>query len=746
MAPGQVGDAPVAGRGERAGAHGTRPRPSSRLDRARATSAPGSPAVAATRSVAGCGEPARPARRPSGVAHHARPGASRIVRSPYPRTSGRSVLDEVERAVERRSRYRARAESGMESQGPRTAIPLAKSRIDAKVDFDVRRPKVVAIVALIATVRRWSPSPVRRVRGSPARSNPPRRLPIGAGRAACPRDGDDDHSRPIQPPVPTGTWIKTRRCSSQTTAQSRHRLGRAAQRRTPRPDRRQNRGARYQHLVVRPGLSTATAPPADSSLTKTLVGVAHRTLPCGTMITFRNPETASRGHGPGRRPRAVRRGRQWDLTHGAVRQLGHCYTGSSTGGTRRAPTGTLRASTRTHHEGSRMRILVVGAGGVGSAVAPIAARRDFFEHIVVADYDPAGRAHGRAARRRTPVQRRPVDASDRPTPSPRSCRANGITHVLQRGRPAVRHADLRRRRSTAGADYLDMAMSLSQPHPERPYEQYRRQARRRAVRPGRGLGRAGRLALVGIGVEPGLSDVFARYAADHLFSAIDEVGVRDGANLMVEGYDFAPSFSIWTTIEECLNPPVDLGERTAAGTRPRRSREPEVFDFPEGIGPVECVNVEHEEVLLVPRWVDAKRVTFKYGLGDEFIDVLKIAAQAGPRPDRQGARRRRPRSRRGTWSPPRCPTRPRSATRCSGKTCAGTWVTGTGKDGQPARGLPLPRGRQRVVDARIRLAGRRLADGHQPGRRAGAARQRRLVGQPASSARRRSTPSRSSTC
>ena len=84
--------------------------------------------------------------------------------------------------------------------------------------------------------------------------------------------------------------------------------------------------------------------------------------------------------------------------------------------------------------------------------------------------------------------------------------------------------------------------------------------------------RAGRLALVGIGVEPGLSDVFARYAQDHLFSEIDEVGVRDGADLAVEGYAFAPTFSIWTTIEECLNPPViwerDRGWYTTAPFRP----------------------------------------------------------------------------------------------------------------------------------------------------------------------------------
>ena len=180
----------------------------------------------------------------------------------------------------------------------------------------------------------------------------------------------------------------------------------------------------------------------------------------------------------------------------------------------------------------------------------------------------------------------------------------------------------------AGCTYLDMAMTLSEPHPERPYEetgvklgdaqfaQHDRWAER------------GLLALVGIGVEPGLSDVFARYAADELFSELDEVGVRDGANLIVEGYDFAPTFSIWTTIEECLNPPV-IWERGRGWYTTEPFSEPEVFDFPEGIGPVECVNVEHEEVLLIPRYVDCRRVTFKYGLGEEFIDVLKTLHKLG---------------------------------------------------------------------------------------------------------------------
>ena len=88
--------------------------------------------------------------------------------------------------------------------------------------------------------------------------------------------------------------------------------------------------------------------------------------------------------------------------------------------------------------------------------------------------------------------------------------------------------------------------------------------------------------------------------------------------------------------------------------------EPEVFDFPEGIGPVECVNVEHEEVLLMPRWIDCKRATFKYGLGDEFIEVLKVLHKLGlDRTDKVTAwvaSRCHP----ATWWPPACPTRPSS--------------------------------------------------------------------------------------
>jgi saccharopine dehydrogenase-like NADP-dependent oxidoreductase len=325
-----------------------------------------------------------------------------------------------------------------------------------------------------------------------------------------------------------------------------------------------------------------------------------------------------------------------------------------------------------------MRILVIGAGGVGSAVVPIAARRDFFEHMVVADYDPARAEHAitRGDRRFTAAR---VDASKADEVAA-LCREHRISHVLNAVDPRF-VMPIFEGALAADADYLDMAMSLSRPDPEAPYErtgvklgddQFARASEWEA---------AGRLALVGIGVEPGLSDVFARYAQDHLFAQVDEVGVRDGANLVVDGIDFAPSFSIWTTIEECLNPPVVWEAGRGWFTTPPFS-EPEVFEFPEGIGPVECVNVEHEEVLLIPRWVNARRVTFKYGLGDEFINVLRVLHTLGlDRTDKVRVG--------GVEVSPRdvvaacLPDPARIGDRMRGKTCAGTWVKGTGTGGQP---------------------------------------------------------------
>jgi len=341
-----------------------------------------------------------------------------------------------------------------------------------------------------------------------------------------------------------------------------------------------------------------------------------------------------------------------------------------------------------------MRILLVGAGGVGDSIAKIAARRSFFECIVVTDYDKSRaertidwiRAkHGDEVASRFVADQ--IDASN-PDVVAAVARKHSATHVMNAVEPKFVQAIFAGAKA-AGANYLDMAMSLSHPHPTNPYSETGVKLGDEQFAVSDEWEQAGQLALVGIGVEPGMSNVFARYAVDHLFREVDELGTRDGANLVVfdeHGNEiFAPSFSIWTTIEECLNPPVIWEKDRGWFTTPPFS-EPEVFDFPEGIGPVECVNVEHEEVSMMPRWLPAKRVTFKYGLGDEFIGVLKTLHALHL--DSNDPIRVRSANGPVEVSPrdvvaAALPDPATIGPRMKGKTCAGVWVTGKGKDGKP---------------------------------------------------------------
>lgn len=325
-----------------------------------------------------------------------------------------------------------------------------------------------------------------------------------------------------------------------------------------------------------------------------------------------------------------------------------------------------------------MKVLLVGVGGVGEAIAAIAKPRKWLEQMVLADYNLA-RAREVQAKLGDP-QRFPVefiDASDQAAIESlaRKYRVDLIMNAVD----PVFNKQIFDAAFNVGVTYMDMAMTLSEPHPEDPFNQCGVKLGDYQFERASQWEQKGLLALVGIGVEPGMADVFARYAHDYLFDEIEEIGVRDGSNIVIEGYAFAPSFSIWTTIEECLNPPV-IWEANKGWFTTAPFSEPEVFDFPE-IGPIEVVNVEHEEVLLVPRWVKTKRVTFKYGLGEQFINVLKTLHMLGlDKKEKINVK--------GVMVAPRdvvaacLPDPAHLGDKMHGKTCAGTWVKGI-KDGKP---------------------------------------------------------------
>ncbi len=320
-----------------------------------------------------------------------------------------------------------------------------------------------------------------------------------------------------------------------------------------------------------------------------------------------------------------------------------------------------------------MKILLVGVGGVGEAIAAIAKPRDWVEQIVLADYN-LERAKEVQVKigddKRFPVEQ--VDASLQKEIEKLAEKYN-VDLIMNACDPSL-NKPIFDAAYHYGCNYMDMAMTLSEPHPTDPFNKCGVKLGDYQFEKSKLWQNRGILALVGLGVEPGMSDIFARYAQDHLFDEIDEIGIRDGANIEVRGYQFTPTFSIWTTIEECLNPPV-VWEAGKDWFTTRPFSEPEVFDFPEGIGKVEVVNVEHEEVLLIPRWVKCKRVTFKYGLGDIFIDVLKTLHMLG-------LDNKEPINIKGVMVAPRdvvaacLPDPAHLGDRMFGKTSAGTWVKG----------------------------------------------------------------------
>ncbi len=328
-----------------------------------------------------------------------------------------------------------------------------------------------------------------------------------------------------------------------------------------------------------------------------------------------------------------------------------------------------------------MKILLVGAGGVGEALARMAKPREWVEQMVIADYnlDRAKEVQAKVGEEtRFPVAFIDASKQERIEELARKYNVDLIMNAVD----PVYNEQIFDAAFNVGAHYMDMAMTLSQPHPDDPFNKPHIKLGDYQFEKSKQWEEKGLLALVGFGVEPGVADVFARYAQDCLFDEIEEIGIRDGANLVVDGYEFAPNFSIWTTIEECLNPPV-VWEQDKGWFTTEPFSEPEVFEFPEGIGKLEVVNVEHEEVLLVPRWIKAGRVTFKYGLGDQFISVLKTLKMLG-------LDNKEPIDVKGVKVAPRdvvaacLPNPAYLGDKMSGKTCAGTWVKGT-KDGKKKR-------------------------------------------------------------
>jgi saccharopine dehydrogenase-like NADP-dependent oxidoreductase len=317
-----------------------------------------------------------------------------------------------------------------------------------------------------------------------------------------------------------------------------------------------------------------------------------------------------------------------------------------------------------------VKVLMLGAGAVGTVSALKFVQDAMLEQLVIADAVSA-RASLLADRvRDSRVSAMQLDAGDRAVVA-RTIRETGTTIVLNAALP-VTNLDVMRACLTAGCDYIDLASGGSDadgiPKLE---DQFALDAEFRA---------AGRLALLGMGADPGTTNVYAAYAAKHLLDSVIELRVRDGDNSVCQGHDgFVAAFSPWVFIDECLCRAVSYRDGRYQLEEPLTGFEP--FEFPE-LGVLNCYYVDHEESKTLPRFFpQARLVDFKLCMDDVTVETLRVMKRlglSGKNRVRVGDASIAPRDLVVSLLP-----QPKDlAGRMRGKTCVGTLAKGL-KNGEP---------------------------------------------------------------
>jgi saccharopine dehydrogenase (NAD+, L-lysine-forming) len=265
-----------------------------------------------------------------------------------------------------------------------------------------------------------------------------------------------------------------------------------------------------------------------------------------------------------------------------------------------------------------VKVLMLGAGAVGTVSALKFVQDAMLEQLVIADAVSA-RATLLADRLSdSRVSFRRLDAGDR-TAVANAIRETGTTIVLNAALPAT-NLVVMRACLDAGCDYIDLASGGTDDDGiPKLDDQFALDAEFRA---------AGRMALLGMGADPGTTNVYAAYAAKHLLDEITELHVRDGDNSVCQGHTgFVATFSPWVFIDECLCKAVSYRDGRYHLEAPLTGFEP--FDFPQ-LGVLNCYYVDHEESRTLPRFFpSAKLVDFKLCMDDVTIETLRVMQRLG---------------------------------------------------------------------------------------------------------------------
>lgn len=340
-----------------------------------------------------------------------------------------------------------------------------------------------------------------------------------------------------------------------------------------------------------------------------------------------------------------------------------------------------------------MRMMLVGAGAVGESMLKIMQRRDseknWLEFVLIGDYD-LNRAQQVAAELDDPqrFQAIQLDATDTQSLAVLARQYN-IDFVMDAAPPFASNK-IFDAAFLADANYASMgtwSVPMDEPklglgiensyvEPMTKYNFDRHEQWRQK----------GRMAVICIGIDPGVVNVFAKYAAVHLFDTLEEVHIKDGGDLAIPGADeddVSFGFNVWTVMDEVLNPNVEYDADRGGLIVEAPLQSGQTFFMPEGIGDEVFYKVEHEETVTLPRYLrqyGLKKASFRIYLDPALINALKVI-------DRLGLRSLKPVNVHGVSVVPRdvvaaCAPQPVDiGTEMTGRMCVGAHCIGL-KDGK----------------------------------------------------------------
>lgn len=290
-----------------------------------------------------------------------------------------------------------------------------------------------------------------------------------------------------------------------------------------------------------------------------------------------------------------------------------------------------------------MRMMLVGAGAVGESMLKILKWRDpkgeWLSYVLVGDYD-LSRAEAVAGLladdRFSAVQ---INATDKGQMK-NLIQEHKIDFVMDAAPPFASNY-IFDAAYEAGANYANMG-TWSVPMEEPAYglgieNSYTEPMTKYNFDRHEQWKEKGQMAVICLGIDPGVVNVFAKYAATHLFDVMTEAHVKDGGNLSVPGADpdaIQFGFNVWTVLDEVMNPNVEYDQEKGGLIVEKAFAGQETFQMPDGVGENTLVKVEHEEVVTFARYLaqyGLKKATFKISLDDNLITALKVIDHLGLR-------------------------------------------------------------------------------------------------------------------